>query len=706
MKKMYIVVIVSFLLFFVTSFSLSQNENSDILLSLSNQILNGNEVKVIVWFGFLNSTPFQNQEIKLVLSSKNYKMEVTGNTDENGYFEYIFNNLNEGNYELSAIGNYNGKEFSNFSTFFIEKPKFKIFIEKERYYVNETVSFIINGTPLKDSFIFISNNNLNISFNFKTDENGIYILNQTFEITGKYSARIDDTEVNFEILDIEEKIPELDVEIEKEYFINQTIEIIVKGNPKTNFSLEILNNENNTIYSLFASIGDDGKYLLEFKPLDVGNYTIKLSFENNYITKSFNVKNVEEIKFEILFPKKEFTIFDIVNFTIFGPPNSNFILRIKHDSMSSVYNLSTDYNGKYIFLAQLTKQGNYTVELFYKNLKVIEDTFFVIGILEGYKIDVLNIIQGKAVIDKPVEWEIKINISNYDNSTAIINVSSLNIPTEAKILRLKDENEIVYNAENFNLEILPNQSKVLSVFYETSAPIKIESEPIIINNTWIKKVFISSNSSFYYSNVSVSLEISYLKDARLFLNNEDITDDPEYEVKFYDLNNDEIVDKIEWNIPKLKEITFEIVGIAYIRNTSLNGEINIKNAKDVFLDCGNENIEGLLKEDSYGILVENSVNVTIVNCQVSGFEIGIFIKDSSLIKLINNTAFKNKHGIVFLNSINNTLINNTAENNLYHGILLYSSNDNYLFGNKIKSNFDIKIFEKMEKMKISKPNFR
>jgi parallel beta-helix repeat protein len=65
---------------------------------------------------------------------------------------------------------------------------------------------------------------------------------------------------------------------------------------------------------------------------------------------------------------------------------------------------------------------------------------------------------------------------------------------------------------------------------------------------------------------------------------------------------------------------------------------------------------------------------------------------------LNNIAERNEQGIVFLNSNHNTLVNNIAENNAYHGLIFYSSDDNYLENNRIKSNFDIKILEKLDDM--------
>jgi parallel beta-helix repeat protein len=231
----------------------------------------------------------------------------------------------------------------------------------------------------------------------------------------------------------------------------------------------------------------------------------------------------------------------------------------------------------------------------------------------------------------------------------------------------------------------------LKVQYATPAPIKIESEPEILNRTWIKKINVSSNSSLTYSNVSISSEVDpRVENLTLIFEGIDVTLNDSFEFQF---NN-----TASWKIPELKEAHFELVGSIVQKNISLQGQIKIENQKDFVFDCHGEKIEGNSEKDTYGILVLNSENVTIANCIVSGFEIGIFVKNSSQTKLLNNTAERNEQGIVFLNSNHNTLVNNIAETNAYHGLIFYSSDDNHLENNRIKSNFDIKILEKLDAM--------
>jgi parallel beta-helix repeat protein len=273
------------------------------------------------------------------------------------------------------------------------------------------------------------------------------------------------------------------------------------------------------------------------------------------------------------------------------------------------------------------------------------------------------------------------------DSNVSISISDLNLPEEAILLLLEDEEGIL----NDSLQLLPNQSKILKVQYATPAPIKIESEPEILNQTWIKKINVSSNSSLTYSNVSISSEVdSRVENLTLIFEGIDVSLNDSFEFQFNGTAS--------WKIPELKEAYFELVGSIAQKNVSLQAQIKIENQKDFIFDCNDKKIEGNSEKDSYGILVLNSENVTIANCIVSGFEIGIFVKDSSQTKLLNNIAERNEQGIVFLNSNHNTLLNNIAENNAYHGLIFYSSDDNFLENNRIKSNFDIKILEKLNAM--------
>lgn len=700
MRKIFAILIALVLIFFI-QFSISQSESPKPLIRISpfeSTYYIGEEVNGEVWFGLSNFTPLKNSLLRIELISDNLKYNLLAYTDESGKAKFSFKNLTIGNYQLLVTGNYFGEEIKNFSSFKVEEANFEVFLEKEKYRINETLTFHIRGPPNKNFVLFIGNENLNISFNLSTDENGNYLLNYTFKIPGNYSARIGKNMIVFEILREEKLIEaELEVEVKEKYYLNETVDILVNGTPETYFLLEILSQTNLTILSIFAQTNSSGKYSTNFKPNQTGNYTIILSFENASKSKSFIVEKFE-IEFKISIPKEEFELFENINITISGPFNSRFLLRISSNTYEEIHNLTTNSIGISSLIFQPNKIGKYEIKVIYENLTVANISFSVVG-KRLYEISVIDLRQGEAVIGKEVEWELIVNASNSGASPIVLNLSSFPVPQEAKFLMILDENNVlISNDSNFSIELPESKSKILRIFYETPAPTKIEFEPEIINLTWVKKIFVSSNSSVYYYNVSVDSNVDgNLKEIRLFLDGKDITYDSSYKVNFIDLDNNTKIDKVEWKIPKLKEASFEIRGIVTQPNLTFEAQLLIANAKDVFFDCNNKKIEGYGK--GYGIFIVNSENVTLLNCFVRGFEIGIFSKDSKNIVLINNTLEENEQGIVFLNSIHNTIINNTAIANLYHGVLFYSSFDIFAYGNRIKSNFDIKILEKIRKWK-------
>jgi len=597
------------LLLFLVSISLSQTEASEPILTLSlKQVYStSEEINISFWFGFSNSTPLQNSSLNISLISENLKYNIIHQTNENGEAYLYFQNLAEGDYNLTVVGIYEGKEFMNFSTFVVkevipenETINFNISTQKEKYSVNESVEFDIYGSKNTSFLLLIEGSNLNMSFELQTNENGSFQFSQTFLTPGNYSARIEEAITNFEI--VEEKIEKnLSLEMKKEISLNETIEFKISGTPETDFSLEVIAPTNLTIFSIFAKTDENGIFKTEFQPNQTGNYSVNLTFEGKSLLDYFEVK---EEKIE-------------------------------------------------------------------RNLEI----------------SVLEIKQGEARIGEPVIWNKSMMVKNLMDSNVSISISDLGLPEEAVLLLLEDEEGIL----NDSLQLLPNQSKILKVQYQTPAPIKIESEPEILNQTWIKRINVSNNSSLIYSNVSISSEVDpRVENLTLIFEGIDVTLNDSFEFQFNGTAS--------WKIPELKEAYFELVGFLVQKNISLEGKIKIENQKDFVFDCNGERIEGNSEKDTYGILVLNSENVTIANCIVSSFEIGIFVKDSNQIKLLNNVAERNEQGIVFLNSNRNTLVNNIAENNAYHGLIFYSSDDNYLENNRIKSNFDIKILEKLDAM--------
>lgn len=117
-------------------------------------------------------------------------------------------------------------------------------------------------------------------------------------------------------------------------------------------------------------------------------------------------------------------------------------------------------------------------------------------------------------------------------------------------------------------------------------------------------------------------------------------------------------------------------------------------ASNLILDCQNHVVIGPGKSYSgrsnptIGIQISPSdEHVTIKNCNIQQFHIGIHTAHNGLNSIINNTANNNTDiGIYLDNVVNHTLANNTASYN-YKGIKLFQkSNNNILIKNIVTNN--------------------
>ncbi len=108
------------------------------------------------------------------------------------------------------------------------------------------------------------------------------------------------------------------------------------------------------------------------------------------------------------------------------------------------------------------------------------------------------------------------------------------------------------------------------VNYTTPAPVKTEKEPVIKNKKISKKITIESDASIHYTNVIASTNLiestnthTQIKNYRLIWLNEgkriDVTNDPAFNVRFSDTNNNGIYDQITWTIPQMSEQNFELL---------------------------------------------------------------------------------------------------------------------------------------------------
>jgi parallel beta-helix repeat protein len=100
---------------------------------------------------------------------------------------------------------------------------------------------------------------------------------------------------------------------------------------------------------------------------------------------------------------------------------------------------------------------------------------------------------------------------------------------------------------------------------------------------------------------------------------------------------------------------------------------------------GNQN--GALYDQSTGLNLTDTENVTIKNANIENFQNGVYLFDSNNNVISGNNATANGHGIhLDSSSNNNTVSGNNATANSGYGIYLVSSSSNSIIGNNITDN--------------------
>jgi hypothetical protein len=219
-------------------------------------------------------------------------------------------------------------------------------------------------------------------------------------------------------------------------------------------------------------------------------------------------------------------------------------------------------------------------EIYYSEIASLtaEFTELEIEVLENETnatINVLETTQGAAEIGKPVEWTQKIEVINNATESKEIEIN-VTIPKEAEdiIIVDKKENEIIEPEtkisalENKTIEFTDDleaeEEKEFEVKYETPAPEKIETDEIISNEKITKNITIKSEASVHYEDVLSYANIPEVKEEQVHLywivdgGKVDVVDDPRFNVKFYDTNDNGLIDRISWIVPQLSEQQFVI----------------------------------------------------------------------------------------------------------------------------------------------------
>ena len=256
-----------------------------------------------------------------------------------------------------------------------------------------------------------------------------------------------------------------------------------------------------------------------------------------------------------------------------------------------------------------------------------------VGELETIEIE-SDIKQGFAEVGKPVKWSGKMDFSNL--ATVDINyTANLMIPEDASKIMIKDLKENVVTKErSLSVSIAGRKKLSYLVEYETTAPYMEERtiKPFISGEKYVKKIFVKSLFTNHYKDVKaytdipeeLSRENYIIKLYRVLTDSKiDVTDSPQYNVKFVDSDNDGMNDRIEWNVPMLSEEEFEVkasitiinvqsypaiwgnwtvkfntTGIANLTITPINDTNFDVDIKFLELRCGNNKVNPLYDEKS------------------------------------------------------------------------------------------------------------
>ena len=236
-------------------------------------------------------------------------------------------------------------------------------------------------------------------------------------------------------------------------------------------------------------------------------------------------------------------------------------------------------------------------------------------------------------------------------------------------------NETFEDEQNITLQIITEEPvEELTLEYQMPGPTAVEEEV----TSYKKRMVVSSE--IHYENILSYMQIPeapigsvklYWLEETIVTNNEtvnatinitnqtvrkvDVTDDPDYNVTFYDTDNDTLVDWIEWNIPHLSNESFEvtitilnvqsypIVGGNWTVRFNTTGEANLSimafngtkwynvTANETYNEtidleflkimCGNETLNYTWIKPLNDSWVNSTVFISNYTCNATGYEI-------------------------------------------------------------------------------------
>ncbi|MEM5794553.1 MAG: right-handed parallel beta-helix repeat-containing protein, partial [Candidatus Aenigmatarchaeota archaeon] len=444
--------------------------------------------------------------------------------------------------------------------------RLEIELEKQKFFTNELIKIsgffgLTDKTSIENqslSLTLISSDSLTNQI-VSTDLNGTFSL--SFNLNqGNYTLIASSGELeaslNFEVLEIP-----FTITLEKSVFKpNETVSIFIQGKANKEFTLEIFGQE---ITENFTLTTDEKGFYIFNKTFPPGSYSVRIL--SNEV--SFEVlEEKEEIKLELI--SKEFYYLDEnITLIVSGTPDQKFDLSVLKENLTVFSFLGqTNSSGLEEISFKLFEKGNYSAILKYgekEELTIFEVLERIENITEeiltqNISLNVVSIEQGKAEINKPVKWKKVLRAINPTEKEVEVDFD-LELPENSFNITLEEkENKTKLEGKRLKDKLKPKESKEYVLIYYTEAPHAYEE---VLNK--YRKI-IRVNSSLHYENILAYTEIekSPRNSVKLYwlVNSEkiDVTFNESFKVKLLDLDNDELIEKVEWLIPSLSEQVFEI----------------------------------------------------------------------------------------------------------------------------------------------------
>jgi len=117
-----------------------------------------------------------------------------------------------------------------------------------------------------------------------------------------------------------------------------------------------------------------------------------------------------------------------------------------------------------------------------------------------------------------------------------------------------------------------------------------------------------------------------------------------------------------------------------------HGPIGMR-ADNITLDCAGHKVTGPgVSGESSGINVVSRIAVTVENCIVENFQVGVFLYRGRNNILTNNVVQNNGNGVEVRDSVQNTLTFNTVAGNQHDGFNMEGMASTYVYLNLVKNN--------------------